>query len=761
MAPRIPSRAAPALRAVLPFMFLAASAQAVDEALLVGVSQYPTLGEEHQLRGPRNDVLLMQEVLVQRGLDPAHVRILADGVTGAGLPTRAAILGALDDLANRLGEGDRLYLHLSGHASRQPNGPDGDDEPDGLDEVFLPRDITRWEAKGGRIENGIVDDELGLLIDRLVAKGAFVWLVADTCTSETIVRGAPPTQVHYRGIAASALGVPTAPGGADGSGQSLDTWQAGSFNVEVSASTVAARGGGNQGVGSAGGYVAFYAARAGEPEPEEKLPDHAADARWYGLLTRRLAEALAATHQAGRATSYRRLGERIRQGYAGRQAPNPLFDGPGLDAPVLGSATQGTVERALQWPIIKKTYPAGLHIPVGRLAQIGPGSRLALLAKPDDATAQALGIAEVGSAQDLSAELRTIAADGKPALETGAIPADAYARLVHQAIDFEVRVARPALPADANAAERAAAGLIERLASQPTAEGIRLRWVAPGEAAEIRLGFTPRDSALCRSGHGTADKHTALLWVAQGDGGIRYDGPAGNISIELGGTPVEFEAKLRDTLQRIAKVLNLNRVAERLASASADGKLKVDLRIRPKGSDEDCDRGAEPLTPDGIATPAIGDRACLDIKNLGEAPLDINIFFVDGRYGIHPVHPSGEQPSMMLDPGQSMARIRKRFEADTLGQEQLIVIAVEHGQQGQPLDLGFLAQPTLPPTRSGETRAADGSGLIGLVEAAGFGVGGTRGALDPLDRRASVAIYRWRLHGTVPAVLLNSGGGRR
>ncbi len=32
-------------------------------------------------------------------------------------------------------------------------------------------------------------------------------------------------------------------------------------------------------------------------------------------------------------------------------------------------------------------------------------------------------------------------------------------------------------------------------------------------------------------------------------------------------------------------------------------------------------------------------------------------------------------------------------------------------------------------------------------EAAGFGIGGTRGALDPLDRRASVSIYRWRLDG--------------
>jgi hypothetical protein len=274
-----------------------------------------------------------------------------------------------------------------------------------------------------------------------------------------------------------------------------------------------------------------------------------------------------------------------------------------------------------------------------------------------------------------------------------------------------------------------------------------LRWVAPGESAEIRLGFTPLDNVQCRVGDGTAAGRAALLWVAQGDGGIRCDGPQRTISIGLDRPSAKLETTLADTLQRIAKVLNLNRVAERLASAESPGRLKVDLRYRPKGSDEDCDRGAKPLMPDSIATPSIGDRACLDIENVGDAAMDINIFFVDGRYGIRPVHPNGEEGPMTLEPGQSMATVRKRFEAGTLGLEQLVVIAVEHVQQSQALDLEFLAQPTLEPTRSGERKALDGTGLIGLFEAAGFGIGGTRRALDPLNRTASVSIYRWRLDG--------------
>ena len=105
---------------VLLAMDIVVPSHAVDYALLVGVSEYPTLGEDHQLRGPKNDVMLMKEVLSRRGLDLANIRILADGVAGAELPTRATILGALERLAELMGTSDRLYLHLSGHATQQP-----------------------------------------------------------------------------------------------------------------------------------------------------------------------------------------------------------------------------------------------------------------------------------------------------------------------------------------------------------------------------------------------------------------------------------------------------------------------------------------------------------------------------------------------------------------------------------------------------------------------------------------------------------------
>src|SRR5262245_51459643 len=57
-------------------------------ALLIGVSEYPALGPERQLRGPRNDVSEMRATLRQLRGDWRRITTLADGVRDAdGLPT--------------------------------------------------------------------------------------------------------------------------------------------------------------------------------------------------------------------------------------------------------------------------------------------------------------------------------------------------------------------------------------------------------------------------------------------------------------------------------------------------------------------------------------------------------------------------------------------------------------------------------------------------------------------------------------------------
>ena len=51
--------------------------------------------------------------------------------------------------------------------------------------------IGPWSDATAAVQNGLVDDEIGALIDGLRAKGADVWAVFDSCHSGTVTRGAP------------------------------------------------------------------------------------------------------------------------------------------------------------------------------------------------------------------------------------------------------------------------------------------------------------------------------------------------------------------------------------------------------------------------------------------------------------------------------------------------------------------------------------------------------------------------------------------
>jgi len=142
-------------------------AQASSYALLVGVSDYSDGIGIPALNGPRNDVSLLRLALSARA--DFEVNVLADGVEDAARPTRAAILGALDDLAGRVAPGDFVYIHLSGHGTQQPD--DNGDESYGLDEVFLPAYTGRATSGSREIPNAIRDEELGAKVAALRARG--------------------------------------------------------------------------------------------------------------------------------------------------------------------------------------------------------------------------------------------------------------------------------------------------------------------------------------------------------------------------------------------------------------------------------------------------------------------------------------------------------------------------------------------------------------------------------------------------------------
>ena len=159
--------------------------------------------------------------------------------------------------------GDFVYLHFSGHGSRQPAKKGDAGETDGLDELFLPSDIGAWDDAVGEVKNALVDDEIGNSIAAIRAKGAFVWAVFDSCHSGTVTRGAPAGEdVKMRKVPASALGIPQ---------QALDDAERDRVKTRGHAKPESALGA-VDGDNKQGGFVAFYAAQTTEQTPEMRLP---------------------------------------------------------------------------------------------------------------------------------------------------------------------------------------------------------------------------------------------------------------------------------------------------------------------------------------------------------------------------------------------------------------------------------------------------------------------------------------------------------
>lgn len=303
--------------------FHADAIAAVRHALLIGVSRYPSLSVDMQLEGPANDVRLIRRLLLERGFQPEHIRVLTEGQDADTPPTRAAILAALQNLSDEVRHGDFVYLHFSGHGSQQPalRTRGNNVETDGLDEIFLPQDIGHWDGTIGQVHNAIVDDEFDVLISRLRNRGATVWAVFDSCHSGTLTRGPAKAAIKIRSVHGSILGVPT--------GRNLKRWQAGmGMKGRTADATRQLRP--EPLKQDAGGLVAFFAVRSDEETPEVRFQD----GKFYGLFTNTLSQALVEHPGA----TYRQVAEWVSSRYAAKNwYYNPLFEGGDLlDMPVFG-----------------------------------------------------------------------------------------------------------------------------------------------------------------------------------------------------------------------------------------------------------------------------------------------------------------------------------------------------------------------------------------------------------------------------------------
>jgi len=742
-----------------------ALAEPVRRALLVGVSDYPreSVGDL-QLTGPKNDVALMLDTLPRLGFRDRDTIVLADGLEqtaaarkGDGLPTRAAILGALKKLAADSQPDDLVLIFLSGHGSRQPDlTPEkrAVPKPDGLDEIFLPIDIGPWDDGIAQVKNAIQDFELGQAVTAIRARGAHVWVVIDACHSGTMTRSADAVAKQ---VPAERLKIPA---------EALAKARAAAEARAAKTRSLTLTGPGQrpapparlvpQALDSApkkspsevkeGSYVAFFAAWPDQAALQRSLPKSygGGGGKPHGVLTFYLAQAL----RGGAAASYRDLAHQVLAGYEmfGAKAPTPMFEGD-LHLPLPGAQATGKA--------VFSARRAGeaLSLSAGAVDGLAPGALLALAAA--DEPGKVIGHARVDSVDAARAVLRPAAHGGRETALAD-LPDDSalVATLVEKGVELTFVVARPATTRVSSAGEQAVLDAVSALAAT---NGGTVAFVGAGQPADLslrledgRLWFVPEDGRFEKSGRG----QTASL------------------ALDGLGDATRARAVLERALGRLAKARNLIRVAGTLPGGLVSSRLKVEgFVVRGAGAAPGArapdDRACGPLEKDrlpGDAVPfadlatageAMPDLSHCDVvyfrlTNTGSNPIDVTPLYVDGGGGIaYMGPPTGLRLEPRATPSLLPVRIvtfdRQAGVPFPIGQERLLMIAVEMtSREALPADFRYLAQPTLTAAAS---RTAGGAGpLRGLLEAAAFS-GRTRSISAPGTGGGAAGIvdFRWQV----------------
>ncbi|MFN0006325.1 MAG: caspase family protein [Planctomycetota bacterium] len=323
--------------------------------LLVGCTEYPYLKKEGgkvagsntiELSGPVNDVELFAKTLEQVfAVPPSRMTKLAGWPEEeSARPTKANIVRALQELERAAQKGEWIVIYMAGHGSQQPSSSESlSDEPDGLDEVFLPADV-RPSPDGEKIPHGLSDDEIADLVRRIRAKGADVWLVIDSCHSGTMLRGGGADDVVLRFVAPDRLGVRGA------GGRKRNEAPAAAKPSDALTTD---------------GIVAFYGAQSFGSAPEMKLPPDAENPEPHGLYTYLLAREL---HKLGSTASYRELSSRVTAAYQAFPCNLTVPLAEGDLSQIVGSGA-----RAATPPLLLTIGNASLRLDHGMLAGIEPG----------------------------------------------------------------------------------------------------------------------------------------------------------------------------------------------------------------------------------------------------------------------------------------------------------------------------------------------------------------------------------------------------
>ena len=365
-------------------------------ALLVGCDEYPflreRLGERYEneiaLSGPANDVELLRVTLERvLGLAPENTVVLAGWPENLrARPTRANIVAALEQLERDARTGDLVIVYLAGHGSQQRvQRIKVEEEPDGLEEIFLPADVRPADRDQDYIPGALRDDELGERLRAIRERGAEVWFLVDSCHSGTMLRGGADG-VRLRGIDPRLLGLsPATRGGAERAPPSARGWLDGTDVARI---------------------AALYGATSYGRAPEMALSTGANAPVIHGLFTYLLCREL---ERLGPGTSYRELAERVVVAY---QAFPCAITVPTAEGDLERGLVRGPALEALVCTV-RDGVP---FLNQGRLAGLEPGARVQLFAL-EQGVEHAVARVEIVAAELFEARGKLL--EGALAPETG------------------------------------------------------------------------------------------------------------------------------------------------------------------------------------------------------------------------------------------------------------------------------------------------------------------------------------------------------
>jgi hypothetical protein len=614
-------------------LLIAPHAAAAQRALLVGVSELVNQPQSLWLQAPRNDVMLMRDALQKQGFAPNDIVLLADGVEGAALPASHAIHEALGRLLAQSKSGDFVLLYFSGHGTRWRDAAKRYQEPDGLAENFLARDVRGTVGAQAALSGGVRDVDFDAWVQAFLARDVFVWSVFDTCAATSMTRsnavapavaeGPPDDEVRWRGLRTTQLQATAA-----------SASHATPFPAPPPAERVPrAR------------YVAFFASESHQITPELRLPRQGRLARSQGLLTWAVAGALErrpATWRElfdGVLSFYPPVIDELAQRFPTRELPSPVAEG-NLDAPLFANGA-GAASTRPAW----RAQRSGdqLVLQAGLVDGLLPPQEVRVSATLDDGTQR-------------SAPSRLAQADSDSA--------------------------RLPVPAPLRDVPGGALWNVSPLAA-PAAFALRVRG-QPQLQQRLNLDY-PASVALLGSAGGDAAEPPEVRWIELGAAGHRIEvlSPALGAGTQL----LPDAAAARRRIELLARLKWWNRlVAIGQAGAAPvegfDAVLEVWQGDRLLRSESAQRAGASGLLPLGD-----GERAALHVRNASGHSVDMVVVGVDADGALRAVYPDDSGATNRFERGTREAPAAKRFELPWLASARgarLLVLATVAGPHTGP-----------------------------------------------------------------------------